>query len=406
MRKLIQYLSLDKVGIIEIVLALYPILISYRYGIFILAQVILLALDLMVVLKGRTRILSFTPLVLFFVYYILHQIFGFIGFGLTQSYYINSFFGSIIYISSIFIIAPSVSFEKLEGSINWVSIICVLGLFYHVGLMISGELITPIKIPFLPDPDMSETRVFDEGFRPVSFFMEPQSYVGYLIFTLFYAIRNNKYIWAIIVSLSIILSTSTTGIAMIPIMFFLSLFGEKKGMYKKLIFLMVLVGLGLFFLNSPLASMGLDKLEDTELSSNARTVNGPELAKVMDIEDYFIGVPYANGTDYYNSVASLKGSGAVPDRDGIIFLPGFWICLIIFGLIGLFLFLSIYFAIWRKNHNVLPLLGCLIVTLFTNPDFLNGFWVFQMIFLLSYVKTKKKNTRENESPNINYSICQ
>lgn len=404
MRKLIQYLDLDKIGFIEIVLALYPILLSYRYGIIILAQVVLLALDLVVVLKGRTRILSFTPLVLFFVYYILHQIFGFIGFGLTQSYYINSFLGSIIYISSIFIIAPLVKFEKLEGSINWVSIICVLGLFYHVALMTRGEFITPIKLPFLPDPDMSQTRVFEEGFRPVSFFMEPQSYVGYLIFTLFYAVRNNKYIWAIIVSLSIILSTSTTGIAMIPIMFLLLLFGKKGEIYKKLIFLVVLGGLGIFFLNSPLASMGLDKLEDTELSSNIRTVNGPGLAKAMDIEDCFIGVPFANATDYYNGVAKFKRTEVIPDGNGIVFLPGFWTCFIFFGMIGLFLFLSIYFEIWKMNHSVLPILGCLVVTLFTNPDFLGGIWAFQMIFLLSYVKTNKRDIVNNESSNINNTV--
>lgn len=390
MRKLIQYLSLDKVGFIELMLALYPILVSYRYGIIILAQIILLALDLVVILKRKSRILSFTPLIIFFVYYILHQFLGILGWGLTQSYYINTFIGCIIYIGSIFIITPSVNLEKLEGSINWVSIICVIGLFYHVFLMMRGELITPIKIPFLPDPDMSQTRVFEEGFRPVSFFMEPQSYVGYLIFTLFYAVRNSKYIWAIIVSLSIILSTSTTGIAMIPIMFFLSLFAEKGGMYKKLIFLVVLVGLGIFFLNSPLASLGLDKLEDTELSSNIRTVNGPALASAMDVEDFIFGVPYANATDFYYSVSSSKDTGVIPDGNGNVFLPGFWTCYIFYGVLGTILFLSIYFGIWRKKHSILPLLGCLVVALFTNPDFLGAMWSFQIIYLLSYTKQINK----------------
>ena len=384
---------------------MYPILLSYRYGIIILAQVILLSLDLVVVLKRKNRILSFTPLLFFFVYYILHQFLGIIGWGLTQSYYINTFIGCIIYIGSIFIIAPSVNIEKLEGSINWVSIICVIGLFYHVYLMTKGELISPIKIPFLPAPDMSQTRVFEEGFRPVSFFMEPQSYVGYLIFTLFYAVRNDKYIWAIIVSLSIILSTSTTGIAMIPIMFFLSIFGDKGGQKKKLIFLVVLVGLGIFFLNSPLASMGLDKLEDTELSSNIRTVNGPALASVMDVGDLILGAPYANATDYYYSVSATKITGVIPDGNGQVFLPGFWTCFIFYGIIGMILFIPIYFEIWKKNHSVLPILGCLVVALFTNPDFLGGIWSFQMIFLLSYVKTNKRYTVNNESSNINYTVC-
>lgn len=404
MRKIIKYLSLDKVGLIEIILALYPILLSYRYGIIILAQVVLLALDLVVLLKGKIRILSFTPLILFFVYYVLHQFFGSIAWELTQSYYINSFIGCIIYVGSIFIIAPSVNFGKLEGSINWVSIICIIGLFYHVILMMRGEFIKPIKLPFLPDPNLLQTRIYEEGIRPVSFFTEPQSYVGYLIFTLFYAVRKNKYIWAIIVSLSIILSTSTTGIAMIPIMFSLSLLNVRIEKYKRIFFMLVLAGLGIFFFNSSLASFGLEKLEKTEFSYNIRTVNGPALAKSMDIEDFFIGVPYANATDYYYGVAMFKGTGVIPDGEGNVFLPGFWTCLIFFGLIGLFLFLPIYFEIWRKNHSVLPLLGCLIVTLFTNPDFLGGIWAFQMIYLLSFIKTK--NIRKHESPNINYSICQ
>ena len=404
MKRILAYLSLDKVGFLEMILALYPLLLAYRYGIIILAQVVLLFLDVIVLLRRKNHIVFFAPLMVFFVYYILHQFFGIIAWGLTQSYYINSFIGCIIYVSSIFIIAPNVRFDKLEGSINWVSIICLIGLFYHGLLMLQGGLITPLKIPFLPDPDTSQTRVFDEGLRPVSFFMEPQSYVGYMIFTLFYAIRREKYIWAAIVSISFIISTSTTGIAMIPVMFVLYILTGHSKWYRKLLLVVLLVAAAVFLFRSSIASFGLEKMEETSLSTNIRTVNGPAMAQTMDIGDLFIGVPYANATDYYYGAGLSQRSAIIPDGQGNVFLPGFWTCLIFYGIFGLILFLAIYYKIWKLDHDVLPILGCLVVALFTNPDFLGGIWSFQIIYMLVFVKRNIKKPRY-ESINNNHAVC-
>lgn len=404
MKKILSYLSLNKVGLFEMILALYPLLLSYRYGIILLAQVVLLFLDLLVILKRKTHIWAFSPLLVFFIYYIFHQFWGILVWGLTQSYYINSFIGCVIYITSIFIIAPNVNFDKFEGSINWVSIICLIGLFYHGFIMLRGGLITPLKIPFLPNPDISQTRVFDEGFRPVSFFMEPQSYVGYMIFTLFYAMRNEKYLWAAIVSISFIVSTSTTGIAMIPVMFILFILTSHSKWYKKVLIAAMLVGVAFFLFHSSFASLGLEKMEETSLSSNIRTVNGPAMAQTMDLADMLIGVPYANATDYYYGAGLSQRTVVIPDGEGNVFLPGFWTCLIFYGILGLILFLIIYWKIWKQDHNVLPLLGCLVVALFTNPDFLGAIWSFQIIYMIVFVK-RGKRVHQYESININHAVC-
>lgn len=384
MKKLFKYFNLNQVGLLEILLALYPILVAYRYGALYLSHIVLLLLDVVIIIKSRKGFLRFTPLLLLLIYYIIHQFIDFAVFGLTQSYNINSTISELIFLFSLFIITPAINFEKFEGSINLVSIFCLVGLFYHAVLAAQGQTITPIQLPFLPTPDVSQTRLFGEGLRPKSFFMEPQSYVSYMIFTLFFAVRKQKYVWAVLVGLSIILSTSTTGLAMIPVMMTLFVFLGKSKWYKKIFMGVILVGLALFFFNSKWASMGLEKLESTELSENSRTANGIILASKMTAGDMIIGVPYASATDYFHS-SDAAGANVFVDNAGGVFISGFWQALIFYGIIGLLLYLNIYWSILKKKREIIPILGCLVVAMFSNPDFIGAYWTFSMMFLISFV---------------------
>jgi len=390
-KRLFRYLELERFGWLEIVLALFPVMAAYKYGSLYVSHVILLFLDLILILRAGKHLLKFTPLLTFLIYYVLHQIIGGSLFGLTQSYYINSTISCLIFVISLFIIVPYIDFEKFEGSINWISLFCLMGLLYHVVLIASGNSVSPIRLPFLPAPEESQSRIFELVGRPTSFFVEPQSYVSYMLFTLFFAIREAKYVWATITGISIILSTSTTGLAMIPLMIAFNIFEGRSKWYGKILLGVLLVGLAYFLFNSTWAEFGLEKLQNTELSTNSRTINGPTLFKMMEPGDYFIGVPYANATEFYNHSASLKKWDVVVDASGGVFVSGFWQCFVFFGIIGLLVYMSIYWLLWKKSQELRPLLICVIVALFSNPDYVGAMWAFQMMYLLTFARNNKIN---------------
>ena len=401
MHKLITSLKLNELGGLELLIAIYPILSAYSYGRFHLAIFLLIFIDIWLVLKNGIKKLHCIPLVLFSTYYIIHQFVKIAFLGVTQSFFVNSTIGSVVFILSLFIIVPNINFSKLEGAINLISIFCIIGLLYHVFLMMGGNEITPIKVPFMPTPKEEDSRVLEVFDRPVSFFMEPQSYVSYMLFPLFYALRRSNFIWFAIIALSIVLSTSTTGLAMLLVMIVTFLVTGKTKRSLKVLIVVSSFALGVFFLNSPLASKGLDKATNTDIETTSRTINGPMLALTMDAYTLPFGVPYANATDYC-AKGGIDTSMIIPDFEGNVFISAFWNVLVFYGVIGLILFLSIYYSIYKKDKTIIPILGCVFVALFTNPDLLGAIWASHLIYLLAYNNRKKEN---HESININNTVC-
>lgn len=107
------------------------------------------------------------------------------------SYFPNSFIADVIYLVSIIIIVPHLDFEKLKNAIYIVSIVCIIGMFYHVILIMSGQSIQPIKLPFMPDMS-SQTRLYSFLDRPTSFFWEPQSYASFMLVPLFFTLYEKR----------------------------------------------------------------------------------------------------------------------------------------------------------------------------------------------------------------------
>lgn len=399
MKKIINSLQLNNVGGMELLLALYPILSAYSYGRFYLSIFLLLALDVVVMTRKNWRLYHCRPLLLFTAYYIIHQV-VLVLIGVNQSYFVNSTISSLIFLISLFFIIPAVDFKKLVGSINWISLICLIGMFYHVFLMMRGADISPIKIPFLPTPEADDTRLFEQGARPLSFFMEPQSYASYMLFALFFALLNGNYVWFGIIAFSLVLSTSTTGLAMLVVMVIIFVIMGNTKLSTKILIIFGALALGVFFFTSPLASMGLEKATNTDLETTSRVINGPVLASSLDLSSAIFGVPYANATDYYVQ-GHFDKSMIISDIEGRVFISAFWNVLVFYGVVGLSLFLWIYIYIYKKNKSILPLLACIIVALFTNPDLLGASWTMQLIYMMSYKPIISNN---NESINVNYAI--
>ena len=378
--------SIFNIGILELAIALYPIIAGYGYGSFQLAFGFLLIIDAFLINRRIEKKTSFNKLYQYLIFIVLHNILWMFLMPSIPSYFINTFIADIIYILSIVVIVPHIDFVKLRNAIYIVSIICIIGMLYHVVMIKSGHSIQPIKLPFMPDMN-SESRLYSFLERPTSFFWEPQSYASFMLVPLFFTLKERKMISAFIIAASMILSTSTTGILMALFMIGFYMVTQKQKMRYRILGIIAVIGLVYFLLHSSFTTAGLEKLQNTDMEENNRTINGLLIAKDMSFFDWLFGVPYANLQDAYDAGYITKN--LIIYANGKVFASAFWICLCCQGLIGLFFFLNIYWDILKKNHTVLPYLICIIIGLFSNPDILGAAYVFQLMIMYTFITNKK-----------------
>ena len=378
--------SIFNIGILELAIALYPIIAGYGYGSFQLAFGFLLIVDIFLINRKKQHKYSFSKIYQYMAFIVVHCAIWLLVMPSIPSYFVNSFIADIIYLISIVIIVPQVDFDKLKNAIYIVTIICAVGMLYHVFMIKSGHSIQPIKLPFMPDMS-SKARLYSFLDRPTSFFWEPQSYASFMLVPLFFLLREKRLICAFAIAATMILSTSTTGILMALFMIGFYMVTQKQKMQYRILGIIAVIGLVYFLLYSSFTAAGLEKLQNTDMEENNRTINGLLIAKDMSFFDWLFGVPYANLQDAYE--AGYITNNLIIHADGEVFVSAFWICLCCQGLIGLFFFLNIYWDILKKDRTVLPYLVCIIIGLFSNPDILGAAYVFQLMIMYTFITNKK-----------------
>lgn len=389
MRKLFSKLRLGefRFGWLEFLFAMYPILAGYQYGALPLGTLVPLIMIAMSLNRGKRCIKRGCDknIRILLIFVILHQLILGLTLDYTPSYHWNALLSVSINILTVIIVAPKVQYEKLRTALFMVAILSMVGLVYHFMLLLSGTPISPIPIPFLPAPD-SDSRLFEELMRPTSFYWEPSSCITFLMVPLFISLYERNYMWASVLMFSIFLSTSTNGIALSSIMIGTFVMTQKvKKRYKVLMVAMMAVMVFLLF-NTEIFSAGLDKINNTDLEANARTMNGIILFNAMPASDLILGFSAPNVDDY---VASGQ-INAVFIANEKIFLPTFWSMLSKFGVIGLIIYLSTYFAVIFQNKKLLPYMVVLFVAMFTQGIGIQGTYIFQMLFMLVFVNQVQK----------------
>lgn len=382
MKKIIEYFHLNKIGGFELLFAFFPILSQYNFGKVYFSIVFLLIMDFISLIKGRKPYI-FKPLLYFFVFYIIHEIPILIGFS-------GNFFGfleTVLSFASIFIIVSALRMEKLLGAVYLVALISMAGLVYHAALLFSGNFadIHPLTLPFLPSFD-AESRALETIFRPTSFYWEPSSYITFMMIPMFFSLIEKKYVFTFAIIFLNLLSGSTNGIALSFAMLAFYIFTQNTGFLSKVIVIVAGVSMGYFLLTSELFETGVEKLENTEISTNQRLSNGPSLIKAMPIEHLLLGFPANDATEYYKSNPAINSTDIIPLPTGDIFISDFWRVLAKFGLLGFLLYFNIFMWFFKKNNASRPYVLTLLVATFSQSVFGGPIFVFQMVVLIIFSK--------------------
>ena len=306
--------------------------------------------------------------------------------------HINSIISSFLLLSSIIIIAPTLTYQKLVGSLYLVGLISAGGIIYHTFLMMYGRMMTPIPLPFLPTPDVS-SRLFEELMRPSSFYWEPASYVTFMLVPLFLSIHEKKNIMIGFWLICILLSSSTNGIVLAPAMVAISVLSSRKKNFSQFLSLVVLIIVGFVFFNSNVFEIGIDKAENTEMASDARLSNGPWLVSNMPPEDLFWGIPVHGVKEYISLNNNIASTRIVRNND--FYMSDFWYVLVVYGVIGLILHLAVYFKFLTKNRQLLPYILILLIAQFSQSLSFRSMYFFQLCCLLCFVHSLKNTDEKN-----------
>lgn len=387
MKSILKNFRIGKIGPLEFLFAMYPILVAYNYGPLRFDMLILLIM-LFLALQKKKGYLHFKPLLFLSIFILAHELIWFVvtGGSITQ---LNNFISIVLFISALFVITPALDSQKMINSISIVSLFVVLGLIYHLLILQTGSTVSPLRI--LPDPG-ADSRFHEISTRPTSFFEEPSGFITYMLMPLLFSLIEKKYVLTGIVAIFILLSTSTNGIVFLFLMLIIYILTQR---ISKMAIVTIVIGgiaLGYLFMNNEAFEKGRDKLETTEYDQTSRLYNGPEVVFNMPTEHLYLGIPYHTIDEYYLKTRYLKDVVLLESHSGAFFVSSFWLIIIKYGIVGLFLVLYLYVSILKRTKLIWPYMIIFIVAMFSQSTFLNSGWTFQLIFMMAYIRFLDNNS--------------
>ena len=238
--------------------------------------------------------------------------------------------------------------------------------------------------------------------RPIAFFTEPAVVVSFLTPLLVMAQQKKDFITAIIVSASILLTASTSGLIVLLIMWSTALSQIKFSFLTYILVFSVSAVILYLFLATDLFGSSVEKImyETSGESTNmyVRVLMGWNIFINLDLRSLLMGIPDIDLTNFaLNRATELVNAGVLWGDDEIytntaqkVFLYS--------GFIGAGIYIWMLYKLYKSlEKGAKPFFWSVVVLMFFSSNFyFSGLFVMQYIFLLSFrtiVIEKKEGKR-------------
>ena len=373
-----------KFGLIETIIPLICICSPYNIG-GISLSVILMLIGILYMLVRERRLLAYRPLLALFAFMLLHDFMKIAFVPMNAGLWLER----IVYVIFLFTITSRVNYDKLYKSWSVLGFFAVLGLVYQsVQIYV---LHTPVRMihifPFLSSASENYELAY---LRPHSFFLEPASYVVWIIPLLCMLLDRGKMILAIIVTITVLLSTSSTGIVMVAVVWGCYAFALKGDTSKPVPRMFAIAGILLIvglFLNLEIFSYGINKLMNISIESTTNSVRltlGYRLWWAAPLLYKVLGIPYANVESYLrNGGINLSRYYLTLNTSYLGYVNAIGNCMLMYGILGLFLYIRMYWKLWSDLDKRLRIyfLAC-VLSIFGQSVFWNTIFVMQFAIML------------------------
>lgn len=366
---------------IFIVFAQYSILIGYSIGLLMF-----LILSIYTFIKYKSITIN-KWVIIFIVTCILIQLIIH-----RNSTGINTFFIALI---SILVLSGKIDENKLFKYFKIFGSIAIIGMLYHSILTyVFGMHTSPIRI--LPQIGGNSTvDWFEPSLRPTSFFTEPQGYASYMMPFLFISLKKSELKWAIPITVSVLLSTSSQGIIMMLILWGGYVMIKIKDIKSRVSILSVMSLLIMVFLFTPIFEFSRKKLIETEIDGNPRLSRGFDIFKELKQSEKIFGIGYGNVGDYVIKI-NYRFEWGIGNESitSLNYTSGMSGVMIQFGLVGLIVLLAMFYNLWIKSSSFNRVFLLMIFASFFSQNLLlNAWFLYFFMFYLGISNFDKKRLK-------------
>lgn len=295
-----------------------------------------------------------------------------------------------IFLLTIICAANYVKLEELMKPYMFACAIFITGMFYQVFQLYVLRI--PLTGPITLFPGLLNEENVSAGndiMRPMSFFAEPQGFATFISLFLIIMLEKKKYIWAAVATLSILLSTSTEGLALLAVIWSFFIVFSKAGIFVKIISIIaILVGAN-YYIALEYFEVGYNKLVDTEYEESIRLVNAYRMLQNFDFHQWLLGVGTSDNDFYRSYIFSMGGA------EGFKYVSS---ALGVFVHYGVFVGVAFWVFLFRKivyrYKSVFIYSICLLVIPFAQSCFFSYNFVYLCVLyylLLDYCKEKEQN---------------
>lgn len=246
--------------------------------------------------------------------------------------------------------------------------------FYGAGDVVLGR-IPGLQIYVEDYLEIDYETVYSYVFRPCSFFLEPASFVQYVVVAqcalLFTEIlgKRVRIVLSIVITLGAVMTTSGQGILYFALVYAIWLFLTiRKKSYYVLLIAAALVLIPILYSSVESFQYAVDRLLTSEAASDARLGSYGLLLETDSVGDMLLG----------------QGFGYVPEGE---WFSGAMYVLHGTGLVGFSLACAMFYQFFRNAHDVMPRVVCSVffVMFFGTALFYNYmlFWYFATVVALS-----------------------
>lgn len=306
----------------------------------------------------------------------------------TASVTINNMIMDTVFLITIICAANYVKLEEFMKPYMFACGVFIAGLFYQVFQLYVLRI--PLNGPIVLFPSILGEENIAVGFeimRPMSFFAEPQGYATFISVFLIIMLEEKQYVWAAIATLSILLSTSTEGLALVGIIWALFTVISNASLWVK-IAVIVAIGAGTgYYMTLEFFEVGYNKVLDTEFDENLRLVNAYSMLQRFEPNQWWLGVGTSNKaffSAYINSMGGKDDFRYVSSALGVFVHYGIFV--------GIAFWIFILKKIVYRYKSVFIYSICLIVIPFAQTCFFSSNFVYLWVLyylLLEHCKEKE-----------------
>jgi len=309
--------------------------------------------------------------------------------GEVGSEYYNTILEKVASFLVLVAISSRIDENQLYKSWTIVAVPVLAGmLFQSFMVYVLQKPVSPI--PILPISSEMARIWTQSSLRPSSLFSEPAALVWFMLPLLFLAIKRRNYVFAILITMAIFLSTSTTGILLSLLLWLAFSVSMPMRRKERILTIALIVAFVLLFSLLSVFTFAKEKLITTNIESSFRLGYGFRIISTIPKNQWLFGVPYSSVASYITDSGNVPASWYDIRIPYFSFVNAFCQNFIQYGLIGTILYLNLFFALYRGgDKEIRPLLLVEFLSIWgESVSFGSGLFIVQFAVLIALDKRK------------------